>query len=213
MDTPKSRFHKIFDPIRSLFLSGLLMLLPIALTIVIFKFIIRLMHGWLAPLCQLEPTCLQTIPGVEFLLALFIILAIGFISRSLIFKMFVRGGESLIETIPFVRPVYHGLKQIVYALTHQDRNSFQQIVWVEFPRKDCYSIGFLTGPLLPAYAPARDKQYFNIFVPNVPNLTAGHYIVVAQDDFKPSPLTRQEAIAIIISGGIVQPKKAEFTKC
>jgi uncharacterized membrane protein len=104
-----------------------------------------------------------------------------------------------------VRLVYHGIKQIIYALTHQDKDSFQQMVWVEFPRKNCYSIGFLTGPLHPDFAPSANQPYFNIFVPNVPNLTAGHYIVVTKEDFKPANLTRQEAIAIIISGGIVQP--------
>lgn len=206
MSNQKSRFHAIFDPIRSLFLSGLLMLLPITITIIIFKFAIKLMHGWLAPLCKLEPMCLRAIPGFEFFLALLIIIAIGFISRILLFKTFIQASERLIGKIPLIRPVYHGVKQIVYALTHQDKDSFQQIVWVEFPRKNCYSIGFLTGPLNPEFAPDAQQQYFNIFIPNVPNLTAGHYIVVTKDDFKPSPLTRQEAISILISGGIVQPK-------
>ena len=205
MNNPKTLFHKIIDPLRSLFLSGLLMLLPLTITIVIFKFILRLMRGWLTPLCRLEPACLKVVPGFELFLALLIIIFIGLISRLLIFKTCVRAGERLISKIPFIRPVYHGIKQIVYALTHQDQNSFQQIVWVEFPRKDCYSIGFLTGPLRAEYAPDQTKQYFNIFVPNVPNLTAGHYIVVPQEDCKPSQLTRQEAISIIISGGIVQP--------
>ena len=205
MNNPKTLFHKIIDPLRSLFFSGLLMLLPLTITIVIFKFILRLMRGWLNPLCRLEPVCLKVVPGFELLLALVIIILIGLISRLLIFKAFVRTSERLIGKIPMVRPVYHGIKQIVYALTHQDKNSFQQIVWVEFPRKNCFSIGFLTGPLRTEYAPDQTKQYFNIFVPNVPNLTAGHYIVVPQEDFKPSQLTRQEAISIIISGGIVQP--------
>ncbi len=181
------------------------MLLPITITIVIFKFILKLMRGWLTPLCKLEPACLNAIPGFELFLALLIIILIGLISRLLIFKACVRAGERLINKIPFIRPVYHGIKQIVYALTHQDKKSFQQMVWVEFPRKDCYSIGFLTGPLHSEFAPDAQAQYFNVFVPNVPNLTAGHYIVVTKDDFKPSNLTRQEAISILISGGIVQP--------
>lgn len=205
----KTRFHRYFDPIRSFFLSGLLMLLPITITVVIFKFIIKIMRGWLTPLCSVEPLCLRNIPGFELLLAVLIIIAIGFISRILIFKSVVRMGERLIGKVPFVRPVYHGAKQIVYALTHQDKNSFQQIVWVEFPRKNCYSIGFLTGQVDAAFSPDPSKPHYNIFVPNVPNLTAGHYIVVPQDDFKPSPLTRQEAVAIILSGGIVQPGTAE----
>lgn len=209
MNNQKSRFHLVFDPLRSLFLSGLLMLLPITITIVVFKFLIKITRGWLSPLCRLEPMCLKTIPGFELLLAVLIIIAIGFISRLLIFKSLVRAGERLIGRIPFVRPVYHGVKQIVYALTHQDSKSFQQMVWVEFPRKNCFSIGFLTGPLDPQFAPDAVKRYFNVFVPNVPNLTAGHYIVVTEEDFKPANLTRQEAISIIISGGIVQPNKQQ----
>ena len=201
--------NKFLERLRSLFLSGLLMLLPIALTVVIFRFLIKLMHGWLAPLCQLEPVCLRTIPGFEFIIALVIIIAIGLISRLLIFKAFMRTGEKLIGKIPFVRPVYHGLKQIVYAITHQDSKSFQQIVWVECPRPQCYSIGFMTGPMDPSRAPGLDKEYFNVFIPNVPNPTTGHFIVVSKEDIKPSALSRQEAIAIIMSGGIVQPKNVE----
>jgi uncharacterized membrane protein len=208
VNNQKSRFHVIFDPLRSLFLSGLLMLLPITLTVIIFKFLIRITRGWLAPLCKFEPVCLKTIPGFELLLAILIVIVIGLISRLVIFKVLVRAGERLIGRIPFVRPVYHGIKQIVYALTHQDGKSFQQMVWVEFPRKNCYSVGFLTGQLAPDYAPDREQKYFNVFVPNVPNLTAGHYIVVTESDFRSANLTRQEAIAIIISGGIVQPNKS-----
>jgi len=209
MENKKNLFHKIFDPLRSFFLSGLLMLLPIIITVVIFKFLLNLLRGWLTPLCNLEPVCLRAIPGFELILALAIIIVIGIISRVFIFKKIVHVSEHFIDQVPFVRAVYSGIKQIVHAFTHQDKESFQQVVWVEFPRKNCFSIGFLTGPIRAEYAPNQIKQYFNIFVPNVPNLTAGHYIVVPQEDFRPSQLTRQEAVSIIISGGIVQPVKKE----
>lgn len=205
MKNKKNIFHKFFDPISSFFLSGLLMLLPVTITIIVFKFLLNLFRGWLTPLCNLEPVCLRAIPGFEFVLALMIIIVIGIISRIFIFKKIVHISEQFIDQIPFVRAVYSGIKQIVHAFTHQDKESFQQVVWVEFPSTGCFSIGFLTGPVHPSVAPDNSTEYFSIFVPTVPNVATGHYVVVSKDHFRIAAITRQEALSMVISGGIVQP--------
>jgi uncharacterized membrane protein len=195
----------IVNQTQSLFLNGLLMLLPITITFYLFKFAFRIMQSWIEPLRNIEPEYLRTIPYIEFGLALSLILLLGLISRNLIFKKLIHYIERLILKVPLIRPVYNGSKQIVHAFTHNDKSSFQQVVFIEFPRKGLYSLGFLTSQLAPELAPYQDKTFYNIFIPTTPNPTTGYYIIATADDFKPTRLTRQEAMSLIISGGIVQP--------
>ena len=93
------------------------------------------MQSWIEPLRDIEPEYLRAIPYIEFGLALSLVLLLGLISRNLIFKKLVHYAEKLILKIPLIRPVYNGSKQIVHAFTHNDKTSFQQVVFIEFPRK------------------------------------------------------------------------------
>lgn len=199
----------ILDQTRSLFFNGLLMLLPVTITFYLFKFAFKIMQSWISPLRELEPSYLRRIPYLEFILAIGLILLLGLISRNLIFKQLVHYFEKLILKIPLVRPVYQGSKQIVHAFTHQDKESFQHVVLIEFPRKGMYSLGFLTSHLTTDLAPTNGEVYYNVFIPTTPNPTTGYYVIAKQEDFKQTNLTRQEAMSLIISGGIVQPERFE----
>jgi len=200
----------ITNQLRSLFLSGLFMLLPITITFYLFKFLFHIIQAWLEPLRKLEPEHLRSIPYLEFALAVGLILAIGLISRIFVFRKLIHYIEKMIRKIPLIRPVYSGAKQLVHAFTHHDEESFQQVVLIEFPRKGIYSIGFLTSYLTTEVAPTNGEPYYNIFIPTTPNPTTGYYIIARKEDFKPTSLTRQEAMSLIISGGIIQPER--FTK-
>jgi uncharacterized membrane protein len=165
------------------------------------------MHAWLAPLRDIEPEHLRAIPFLEFALAVIFILLIGLISRNIIFKRILHHVEKLIGKIPLIRPVYQGLKQLVHAFTQRDKQGFQLIVLIQFPRPHVYSIGFVTSELTPTLSPDKTKTYYNIFIPTTPNPTTGYYIIATKDELIITDLTRQEAMALIISGGIVQPDR------
>jgi len=203
----KKIVRRVMDQIRSLFLSGLFMLLPITITFYLFKFAFRFIQAWVQPLRELEPEYLRAIPYIEFALAIGLILIIGLISRVFVFRKLIHYFESIVSKIPLIRPVYNGSKQLVHAFTHHDKESFQQVILIEFPRKGIYSIGFLTSHLTTELAPTNGELYYNIFIPTTPNPTTGYYIIAKKDDFKPTNLTRQEAMSLIISGGIVQPER------
>ncbi len=86
----------------------------------------------------------------------------------------------------------------------------KKVVLVEFPRQQIYSLGFLTSELQPEIAPNKKQKFFNIFIPTAPNPTSGYFVIAPEEDLIIVDLTRQEAMAMIISGGIIQPER--FTK-
>lgn len=190
----------------SLFINGLLTLLPLTLTIAIFHLTFKLLKSWLEPVAAIRPEFLSWIPHVEIMLTFAIIFAFGAILRFFILKQIVNLVEWVLFRIPLIRPVYTGIKQLVNAFNPNNMLSFKKIVLIEFPRKDIYSIGFLTNELSPELAPQKDVTYYTVFIPTTPNPTSGYFVILPAEDVTVTNLTRQEAMAMIISGGIIQPE-------
>jgi len=200
---------RISDYIWSLFLSGLFTILPIAITIALFNTTFKLLIGWLQPLHRLtQLTFLKNIPYAEVILAISTIFLIGAFVKIVILNPLIHAIENLIFRIPLIRPVYSGIKQLVAAFSFQNKVTFQQVVIVEFPRKDMYSIGFLTGELSESISPKTGERFFNIFIPTTPNPTTGFLVLLSEKDVQfIDNISRQEAMTMVISGGIVQPER------
>jgi len=198
---------KIWNYLRSTFFSGLFALLPITLTIVLFHFTFMLIKGWLEPILHIMPSWLKAIPHSEIVVVLFVIFIVGAILKTLFFNELMHYFEEIISSIPVIKPVYASIKQLVTAFGNKDQDTFKQVVLVTFPHKSSYSIGFLTGQLPPELAPIQGKKFYSIFVPATPNPTSGFYLVVTEDDFVVLDLTRQEAMTLLLSGGIILPDR------
>src|SRR3990167_7432824 len=196
----KSLIYKILDQFRSLFLNGILIILPIGITVMIFNAIFKIVKNWLSPLQHILPIDFQKVPQAEFVLALVLILVMGFISKIFFLKSIIHRFEYLIFKIPLVRPTYSGIKQIVEALTDQGKISFKTVVMAEFPTTGSYCIGFLTGETSETITPDKTKRYYNIFIPTTPNPTTGFFILMPEEKVINTDLTRHEAMTMIISG-------------
>lgn len=203
----KNIIIRIIDLAWSIFLNGLFTLLPLTLTIALFMFSLKILKGWLEPIYRLEPKSLQAIPHSEILLVIAVIFLFGIILRVFLFHSLIMAVEALLSKIPLIRPIYSGIKQLVHAFSFQDKMSFKRVVAVEFPRPGIYSVGFLTSEMPHDIAPSSIERYFNIFIPTTPNPTSGFFIVVPENQIKDINLTRQEAMALIISGGIILPER------
>lgn len=190
-----------------LFLNGLITLLPITITVWVFSFSFSLIKGWLSPLKYLHVPFLSSIPQAEILLAFVIIFISGVLFKSIVIRSLLEVFEYILQRVPLVRPVYLGVKHLVQAFSPSDTNTFQRVVLVEFPRKGIYSIGFQTSELAPELAPTQENSFYSIFIPTTPNPTTGYFIIVHKEEVRALHLTTQEAMALIISGGIVQPHR------
>jgi uncharacterized membrane protein len=203
----KNTAWNIFEFIQNIFLNGLLVILPIAITIGVFTYTFRLFKNWLAPIYLHEPEFLQRIPHSEFLLAIIFIFIIGAIFKTFFLSSLLHWIENTFFKIPLMQPLYFGVKQLVQAFTSKDKLTFKHVVLVEFPRPGIYSIGFLTSEAPESLFPETATKYLNVFVPTTPNPTSGFLIMVAEHECRIIDLTRQEAMSLIISGGIIQPNR------
>jgi uncharacterized membrane protein len=199
---------RIWHITRSLFLSGLFAILPITLTILILNASFRIIRNWTEPLSNfIKSTFLGCIPYAEFFIILAAILVVGAFVRVVVLRPLIHALENVIFKIPLFRTVYSGIKQLVEAFSFQEEATFKQVVLVEFPRQGVYSIGFLTSAVPATLAPQQGEQFFNIFIPTTPNPTSGFFIIAPEREIHTIDLTGQEAITLIISGGIIQPER------
>jgi len=208
-DKKKNIFLRVIDSILSLFLTGLFTLLPITLTIAVFTITFRVLVGWLEPLKRFGLPFIGVIPYSEVILTIAIIFLAGALYNIFLLRPIIHGIEKLFNKIPLIRPVYSGIKKLVHAFSFQDKVSFNKVVRVEFPKAGIYSIGFLANQVDERIAPDGTRKYFSIFIPTTPNPTSGFLILVPENEFTIIDISRQDAMAMIISGGIIQPDNAE----
>lgn len=203
----KQFFLQATQSARTLFFNGLFFILPISLTFTLFNFFFNLIKSWLEPIKLLPLWPFTLIPHYEIIIVIIFIMLIGlglqiFILRPLLFLI-----EHVLYQIPFVSTVYAGVKKLIRAFSAQDQFSFQAVVFIEYPRKGVYSVGFITGQIAPELCKDHEKIYYNVYIPHTPNPATGNFIMAPESEFKRVELTRQEAMTLVISGGIVQPER------
>lgn len=197
--------------LRASFLTGLAVMLPIAVTIWLFWTLAGWIDGWVMPVIPARwhpDRWLGVNPrGIGVLIFLVFTVAIGWIAKGLIGRSLLRAGERLVDRMPIVRSVYHGLKQISETLLSQGDGKFDRACLVEYPRKGLWGVGFVAGPAkgeLARLGPAGD-QMLAVFVPTTPNPTSGFLLYVPETDVVWLDMSVEDAAKLIISGGLVYP--------
>lgn len=203
----KQKISDFFHRIRSIFLNGLFTLLPFTLTLALFTFCYKILISWLAPVYHLEPPYLQSIPGSQIIVVIAAIFLVGLIIKLFFLEPLIHFLESIFFKIPLMKQVYGGIKQLVHAFNVQDELAFQKIVVIPFPTSHTYCIGFLTSEVQPQVIPFSTERFYTIFIPTTPNPTSGFLVLIPEKDILVINLTRQEAMSLIISGGIIQPER------
>lgn len=205
---------KILETIRSyalsLFINGILALLPLMLTLAFLSITIKLINTWiLTPVrSSIAYTPIEHIPYIEILITIIIIFLMGTLVRFFILRSIVEAGESLIVKIPFIRPIYTGAKQLVQIFSNNpEKSSARKVVLIPYQSSGCYTIGFLTSESPSALSPEGQTQYCTVLVPTTPNPTSGFLIIVPITDVYQIDLSPHEAMTYIISGGIVHPDR------
>ena len=206
------RIDHIIAIIKEHFLSGLLILAPLFIVSIVFFWLFGGILGWIedVPLKLFFNHADQDLAGfIRLLLALAILLAgvisvslIGFLSR-LYFgkKLFQWMGEG-IERVPFFGPIYASLRQLFSAISSSGGKQFSRVVFFEYPRKDIWAVGFVTGQVTMKGIP---PGYLSIFITTVPNPTSGFHLMVRESEVVESGLKVDEAFKLILSLGVAMP--------
>ena len=197
--------------IRNVFITGLLITLPIALTWFILQFLLNNFDA-LSPvfthmLIQLGAPITEgyRIPFLGLVVTLLIVLIVGWLTTNFFGKKVFQIGELLIEKIPLVRRIYKGSKQVVSSIAEADTSAFRKVVLIEFPRRGLLAIGFVTGESRGEVQELTRENMLNVFVPTMPNPTSGFLIFSPLEELTEVSMTIEEGIKYVVSGGLVTP--------
>lgn len=198
-------------PLRRIFISGLLVVIPLAATILILVFLFNLLDGWLAPMggqflralgFKLPPE-LKRIPGFGILATLALILVTGLVASNYLGRQVLSFGDRVIRNIPLVSNVYGGVRQLVKAFSGSGSTAFRTAVLFEFPRKGIWTVGFLTVPAFAAAEQIVRKKLLTVFLPAAPIPSQGVMLLVPAKDVRILPLSTEQAFKLIATLGMV----------
>jgi uncharacterized membrane protein len=208
---------RIFQSIRKRFVTGLLIVLPALITILLLRWLFGIVDRWITPFFirffiiiglrdLLSHDLFQYfVPLVGIVITFITILGIGLLGTNLLGKRLIRDFDRLMLRIPLVKAIYGSARQLLNSFNATGKEAFREVVMLEYPRRGIYSIGFVTCPSLPELRDHVERNLINIFIPTTPNPTSGYLLMVPREDLIPLNLTIEEAIKLIVSGGIFTP--------
>ncbi len=204
--------------LRQRFLTGLVIVLPMVITVWLLGILFRLVHGISTPTILKILTAFRVplvddpafanymAPLIGLLTTLGFILLIGILATNFLGRQFVDGFDRLMLRIPLIKGIYGGTRQLLNAFS-KPTSEFQRVVAIEYPRPGVYTIGFVTRESITMRA-AADKETPGltlVFLPTTPNPTSGWLAALPEEDVIPLDLTIEDGVKLIVSGGLVTP--------
>lgn len=186
--------------LRRYFIAGILVSIPLGVTIFILVWIFLTVDDLLQPL--INHIWGHDIPGVGFGVTVVLIFLAGVVASNVLGKRLIRYGESLVGRVPIFRQLYSTIKHIVDSFSAPDKTSFLQVVLVEFPRKGMRTIGFVTNEL----TDKSGKKTLNVLIPNSPNPMSGFLEIVREEEVVRTKVSVDHALQMIVSAGRMTPK-------
>ncbi len=200
--TEKKR--SIFARIRNYFIVGVVVLIPIGITIYLTIFLVSISSKILPKEINPNHYLPYDIPGVEIATAIFLITIIGWLSLSFLGKKLLNVFNNILKRIPILRTIYPAIVQMTETFTKTDKEK-KNVVLVEYPRKGTWAVGFATKENSGEISNKTDRKLINVFVPTTPNPTSGFLLMFPEDEVIYLDLTFEEASKFIVSAGTSNP--------
>jgi len=206
-----SKSSHIVQRLRNYFLTGLIIVGPVGITLYALWWFINLVDAWVkpwVPQVYLPETYLPfTVPGVGLIFSMTVLIVVGALTANLFGRTIVSYGELMLDRMPVVRGIYRALKQIFETVLSQSNNSFQNVGLVEYPRKGLYAIVFVSTK---TKGEIDDKVFkgqnvLSVFLPTTPNPTSGYLLFVPEKDVVILNMSVEEGAKLVISAGLVVP--------
>ena len=201
----KRRGISILGRLRNYFIAGIVVLVPIGITLYLTRFFISISSKLIPN--ELNPNSYLpfAIPGLEILLAIIFITIIGSLSLSFIGKKILKIFNDILKRIPILRTIYSAIGQMTETLAPK-KGSKKSVVLVEYPRKGSWAVGFATRENDGEISKKTNKNLVNVFVPTTPNPTSGFLLMFPKDEVIYLDMTFEEASKFIVSAGTSDPK-------
>jgi uncharacterized membrane protein len=208
----------IIDMLRSLrnaFITGLIVIMPLGVTMMVIRFLLdkigtpasKFFFWFLEHELRAMPIVQVGLEFISVLVVLLLITLLGYSSRIFIGRFMLNSLEQLLDRVPFINTVYRSVKQIVQTFSQQKKAVFQEVVLIEYPRKSCYVLGFLTSIAKGETQEVTSEHIVNVFVPTTPNPTSGFLLMLPEGDITRLDMSIPDGMKLIISGGAVAPNK------
>ncbi len=195
--------------LRRYLIAGLLVWLPLGVTLLVIKLLVETMDKILLVLPDdYHPETLFGfhIPGLGVVLSIIIVLLTGMIVANFFGRRLVSFWESMLKRIPLVRTVYGSVKQVVETVFSSGGKSFRKVLLIEYPRKGIWALAFQTGVGTGEVQDKTGREVVNVFVPTTPNPTSGFFIILPRDEIVELDMTVDEGLKMIISMGVILPE-------
>lgn len=190
--------------LRDVFISGILVIVPLILTFLLLRLLVESADGWVKPVVIKIFGQPLDFPFAGILITLALTLISGLLATNVFGNWLIRLWELFILRIPFVNFIYGSAKQFIQALTMPQKMAFKSVVLVEYPRQGIYAIGFLSGQTIVKTSEG-DKEYFVIFIPSTPTPFTGIPILFPRESVIIIDMPIEEGIKLAVSGGIITP--------
>ncbi len=203
-----SLISKSFIKIRKYIVAGLLVWVPLGITILAIKLLVDLLDRSLVllpPPIRPEQLLGFPIPGLGIILSTVIILVTGLVVTNFAGRKMVNWGEMLLDRIPLVRSIYSAVKQVTQTVFSSGETSFRQVLLIEYPRKGAWTLAFQTGETIDNFRKLTGEDLITIFVPTTPNPTSGVIIMIPREDAIKLDINVEDALKFIMSLGVVTP--------
>jgi uncharacterized membrane protein len=212
---PETPRRGALGTLRANFLTGLIVIAPIAVTLWLIWTVVGMIDSWVLPFIPdvYNPSRILKerfdidvdIRGVGVVFFLFFTVLVGWLAKGLLGRSFIRWTEGLVTQMPVVRSIYGGLKQIVETVLSSSSTSFEKACLVEYPRRGMWAIAFISTNAKGEIAVKGDDDMLSVFLPTTPNPTSGFLLFVPRKDVRILDMTVEDAAKLVISAGLVYP--------
>lgn len=199
--------------LRAYFFAGILITAPVSITIYLAWLFVTFVDSRVS---LLLPTRFNpenylpfAVPGLGLLMVGGALIVIGALTAGYLGRLITRVLDGVLARMPVLRSIYRAVKQVFETVLANKSNAFRQAVLVEYPRRGIWTIGFLTGVTKGEVQTVTGEEVINIFVPTTPNPTSGFLLFVPRADVIELAMSVEDALKMIVSGGIVTPQEAE----
>ena len=195
----------IASKLRNYFITGVLVLIPIGVTVYLTLFFIKIFSKILPQEINPNHYLPYSIPGLEIIISIIVITVIGWLSLSFLGKKLVKLVNDIFKKIPFLRTVYSAIGQMTQSFAQTRKSKKKSVVLVEYPRKGSWAVGFATQENTGEIASKTNKDLINVFVPTTPNPTSGFLLMFPKDEIIYLDMSFEEASKFIVSAGTSNP--------
>lgn len=200
--------------LRRYLIAGLLVWVPLVVTLVIIRFLVDLLDFTLLllpPPWRPEALLGFNIPGFGVVVAVVIVLLTGLLAANFAGRKVLDIGESVVQRIPLVRSIYSAVKQVLQTVLHNGGQSFRRVLLVEYPRKGLWTIGFQTGVGVGEVQQRTERALVTVFIPTTPNPTSGFIILVPTEEAIALDMSVEDGLKFVMSLGVVEPRPTSAT--